>query len=240
MIMGGGGGGFGNYLIFMIPGLLFSLWAQWKVKGTYARFAKVPNAAGVTGAQAARRVLDSNGLQGVPIEAIPGELTDHYDPRTRVLRLSQGVYGVNSIAAIGIAAHEAGHAIQHDKAYAPLKARTAIVPAANISSKFSFLLIFGGLILNVAGLAWAGVALFAVATVFTLVTLPVEFDASSRAKKALIQVGLVDGGVGDRGESKGVAAVLNAAAWTYVAAFATSLLTLLYYVSMISGNGRRR
>src|SRR5690349_9836527 len=126
------------YFVFMIPGLIFMLWAQSKVKGTYQKYSKVRNTANVTGAQAARAVLDANGLQSVAIEQVPGELTDHYDPRTRVLRLSQGVYGVPSIAAIGIAAHEAGHAIQHAQAYAPLKARSAIVPAVNIGSNLGF------------------------------------------------------------------------------------------------------
>jgi Zn-dependent membrane protease YugP len=223
------------YFVFMIPGLAFMLWAQSKVKGNYQKYAKVRNSAGVTGAQAARRVLDSQGLQDVAIEQVRGELSDHYDPRTRVLRLSEGVYSVPSIAAIGIAAHEAGHAIQHAKAYGPLKARTALVPAVGVGSNLGFGVLFLGIILNQPGLAWVGVGLFALATVFALVTLPVEFDATRRAKAALVQVGLVDGGVGGGEESKGVAKVLDAAAWTYIAGFASSLLTLLYYVMMVSG-----
>jgi Zn-dependent membrane protease YugP len=221
------------YIVMMLPAIALTLWAQARVKGTYRKYSQVP--ATVTGAQAARRVLDAEGLQGVAIEAIPGELTDHYDPRDRVLRLSQGVYGVNSISAIGIAAHEAGHAIQHARAYAPLKARTAIVPVVNLGSNLGFGILFLGLILNNQPMAWAGVILFSLTTVFTLVTLPVEFDASRRAKEALVAVGLADGGVRGGDDSKGVAAVLNAAAWTYVAAFVTSLVTLLYYVSLISG-----
>jgi Zn-dependent membrane protease YugP len=216
------------------------LWAQSKVKGNYQKYSKVRNTANVTGAQAARAVLDANGLQGVAIEPIKGELTDHYDPRTRVLRLSQGVYGVPSIAAIGIAAHEAGHAIQHAQGYAPLKARSAIVPAVNIGSNLGFMVLFLGLILQNPAVAWIGVGLFALATVFALITLPVEFDASRRAKAALVQVGLVDGGVGGGQESKGVSDVLDAAAWTYVAGFAASLLTLLYYISLVSGMNSRR
>jgi Zn-dependent membrane protease YugP len=219
-----------RYFLFMIPGLLFMLWAQSKVKGTYAKYSKVRNDRGLTGAQAARAVLDSNGLYNVPVEAVPGELTDHYDPRHRVLRLSQGVYGVPSIAAIGIAAHEAGHAIQHAKAYAPLQVRTAIVPAVNIGTNISWILILIGLFIGQLGLAWLGVGLFALATVFALITLPVEFDASRRAKQSLAQLGLVDGGVGGGAESQGVAKVLNAAAWTYVAATLTSVLILLYYL----------
>ncbi|HYJ12956.1 MAG TPA: zinc metallopeptidase [Thermomicrobiales bacterium] len=221
------------YIILMLPALALSLWAQAKVKGTYKKYSQVPAAA--TGAQAARRMLDAEGLQGVAIEPIAGELTDHYDPRHRVLRLSQGVYGVNSISAMGIAAHEAGHAIQHARAYAPLKVRTTIVPAVNIGSKLGFGILFLGLIMNNEPMAWAGVILFSLTTIFTLVTLPVEFDASRRAKEALVAVGLADGGVRGGQDSEGVAAVLSAAAWTYVAAFVTSLLTLLYYVSMISG-----
>lgn len=226
------------YLLFMLPGIILMLWAQSKVRGNYAKFSKVRNTRGITGAQAARQVLDSNGLYDVAIEAIPGELSDHYDPRKRVLRLSQGVYGVPSIAAIGIAAHEAGHAIQHAKAYAPLKVRTAIVPAVNIGSNFGFIVIFAGLLLQNIGLAWAGVGLFGLSTFFALVTLPVEFDATRRAKAALVSVGIVDGGVSGGEESKGVAKVLDAAAWTYIAGFAASVLTLLYYVMLVTGMRR--
>jgi Zn-dependent membrane protease YugP len=228
------------YFVFMLPGMAFMLWAQRKVRGNYEKYSKVRNNAGVTGAQAARRVLDSQGLQDVTIEQVQGELSDHYDPRTRVLRLSSGVYGIPSIAAIGIAAHEAGHAIQHARAYAPMQWRTALVPAVNIGSNLGFMVIFLGIIIGIAQLAWVGVALFGLATVFALLTLPVEFDATRRAKAALVQVGLVDSGVSGGEESKGVARVLDAAAWTYVAGFASSLLTLLYYVMMISGMGGRR
>ena len=212
------------YFLFMIPGLIFTLWAQSKVKGNYRKYSKVPNSAGVTGAEAARRVLQSEGLGDVAIEAIPGELTDHYDPRTRTLRLSQGVYGKPSVAAIAIAAHEAGHAIQHAKAYAPMQVRSAIVPAVNIGSNLGFFVLFAGFIIGSTGLAWAGVGLFA------LVTLPVEFDATRRAKQALASGGLVN-----VQEGQGVAKVLDAAAWTYIAGFAASLLTLLYYVMAVMG-----
>ena len=218
------------YFVFMLPGLAFMLWAQSKVRGNYAKYSKVRNDQGLTGAQVARHVLDSNGLYNVPVEAVPGELTDHYDPRKRVLRLSQGVYGVPSVAAIGIAAHEAGHAIQHAKAYLPLQARTAIVPVVNIGSNFGFIVLFAGLLLANQDIAWLGVGLFALATVFALLTLPVEFDASRRAKQALAAAGVVN-----VQEGQGVAKVLNAAAWTYIAGFAASLLTLLYYVSLVAG-----
>ncbi|HKG26364.1 MAG TPA: zinc metallopeptidase [Thermomicrobiales bacterium] len=228
-----------TYLLFLLPGLLFSLWAQSKVKGTYHKYGQVRNVAGVTGAQAARQVLNSQGLYDVQIEPIAGELTDHYDPRSRILRLSQGVYGVPSISAIGIAAHEAGHAIQHAKAYAPLKLRTAIVPAVNIGSQLGFILLIIGIFIGSMGLSWVGVGLFALTTVFAFITLPVEFDASRRAKVALAQVGMVDGGVRGGEEAKGVAAVLGAAAWTYIAGFAVSLLQLLYWVSVLTGSSRR-
>jgi Zn-dependent membrane protease YugP len=222
-----------TYFLFMIPGLLFMLWAQNKVRGSYAKYSKVRNMQGITGAQAARMVLDSNGLYNVPVEPIPGELTDHYDPRHRVLRLSQGVYGVPSVAAIGIAAHEAGHAIQHAKAYAPLQVRTAIVPIVNIGSNLAWIVIVLGLVVGSLGLSWVGVGLFALTTIFALITLPVEFDASRRAKAALSAGGYVD-----VQESQGVAKVLDAAAWTYIAGFAASVLQLLYWISLVSGARR--
>ena len=221
------------YFVFMIPGVLFMLWAQNKVKSNYAKFSKVRSESGLTGAQAGRQVLDNAGLYDVPIEAIPGELTDHYDPRKRVLRLSKGVYGVPSVAAIGIAAHEAGHAIQHAKSYAPLQARTAIVPVVNIGSNFGYIVLIAGILLSITELAWVGVGLFALSTIFALITLPVEFDASRRAKEALRNMGLVD-----LQEGKGVAKVLDAAAWTYIAGFAASLLSLLYYIMLVSGMRR--
>lgn len=226
------------YFIFFIPGMLLMLWAQSKVKGNYNKYSKVPNMAGMTGAQAARRILDANGLQDVPVEAVRGELSDHYDPRKRVLRLSQGVYGAPSIAAVGIAAHEAGHAIQHQQAYGPLVARTNIVPVVNIGSNLGFIVLLAGLFMQVTGLAWAGVALFSLSTLFALITLPVEFDASKRAKVALVQAGIVDNGVQGGQEIKGVDNVLDAAAWTYIAGFAASLLTLLYYVMLVTGMRR--
>jgi Zn-dependent membrane protease YugP len=223
------------YFVFMIPGIALMLWAQAKVKGSYRKYSQVPNSARMTGAQAARRVLDSQGLYDVPVEHVPGELSDHYDPRKRVLRLSDGVYGTPSIAAIAIAAHEAGHAIQHAKGYAPLKARTAIVPLASVGSNIGYIVLILGLIAQNFELGIIGLLLFAMATVFALVTLPVEFDASARARQALVQIGLVDGGVAGGQEAKGVATMLSSAAWTYVAGFAASLLTLLYYVMAIMG-----
>jgi Zn-dependent membrane protease YugP len=226
------------YLLFMIPGIILSFWAQGKVRGSFQKYSQVANSAGLTGQQAARRVLDNAGLYNVPIEATKGALSDHYDPRKRALFLSEPVYGQRSISAIAVAAHEAGHAIQHANAYAPLKVRTAIVPAVNIGSTLGFLVLFAGIILGLTNLAWVGVALFATATVFALITLPVEFDASKRAKAALVTTGIADGGVAGGQESKGIDNVLDAAAWTYIAGFIASLLSLLYWVMYISGQNR--
>ena len=227
------------YFVFMLPGIALMLWAQSKVKGNYRKYSQVRNSYGITGAEAARRVLQANGVDDVEITRTPGELSDHYDPRKKVLALSEGVYGVPSIAAVAIAAHEAGHAIQHARAYGPLQLRTRIVPVVSIGSNFGFVVLFIGLIANSLELAWAGVGLFALSTLFALITLPVEFDASKRAKQALVQVGLVDGGVAGGAESQGVSRVLDAAAWTYIAGFAASVLTLAYYVMTVMGMSRR-
>src|SRR5688500_14533919 len=205
------------YFVFLAPGLILMLWAQSRVRGSFGKYSKVRNHLGMTGAQAARQVLDANGLYNVAVEAVPGELSDHYDPRKRVLRLSQPVYGVPSVAAIAVAAHEAGHAIQHAKAYAPLQVRTAIVPVVNIGSNLGFIVLFAGILLASQSVAWLGVILFALSTVFAFITLPVEFDASKRAKHALLQLGVIDGGVAGGEEAKGVERVLGAAAWTYIA-----------------------
>ncbi len=226
------------YFVFMIPGLLFMLWAQNRVRGSFKTYSQVRNAVNMTGAQVARRILDANGLQDVVVESTKGDLTDHYDPRDRTLRLSQQVYGTPSIAAMGIAAHESGHAIQHARAYAPLQFRTAIVPVVNIGSNLGIFVLIAGIVLNFAGLAWIGVGLFALATIFALLTLPVEFDASRRAKESLLNLGMTDGGLRGGEEGTGVAKVLDAAAWTYVAGFAASLLSLLYYVSLVGGMSR--
>ena len=159
------------YFILLAPGLLLMLWAQSRVKSAYRKWGQVRNMRGMTGAQAARMVLDNNGLQDVPIEAVPGDLTDHYDPRKRILRLSQGVYGVPSVAAVAVAAHEAGHAIQHARGYAPLQLRTSIVPVVNIGSNLGFFVLIAGLMVQSVGLAWVGVGLFGLSTIFALVTL---------------------------------------------------------------------
>jgi Zn-dependent membrane protease YugP len=222
------------YLLFMLPGLVLAMWAQAKTRGAYEKYSEVRNMQNVPGWQVARAILDSNGLQNVQIEEIPGELSDHYDPRTKVLRLSPGVARVPSVAAMGIAAHEVGHAIQDAAGYAPMRARAGLVPLAQFGSQIGFYVILGGLLLNVTGLAWVGVILFGFGVLFALVTLPVEFDASNRAMAALQSTGLVT-----VEEYNGARTVLNAAAWTYVAGFVSSLLTLLYFVLRVGGMSSR-
>ena len=236
-----------NYIIFvMLPALVLTLLAQWWVKSAFQRASQIPNMQRVTGAQAARQILDSAGLSNIPIEptqpmstrmragATPS-LDDHYDPSAKVLRLSPAVYGTASVAALGVAAHEAGHAIQDAKGYAPMQWRSALVPAANIGSNFGIWLVILGLILQITGLAWLGVGAFALGTLFALLTLPVELDASARAMQMLTTTGLVDRT--EYGEAK---SVLRAAAFTYVAGLAVSVLNLLYYVSLVSGMGSSR
>lgn len=217
------------YFAFILPGFLLSIWAQSKVKGNFQKYSTVRNSAGLTGAQTSRLILDDEGLNSIPIEQVQGALSDHYDPRNKVLRLSQPVYGVDSVSAMAVAAHEAGHAIQQKVGYGPLKFRSTIVPLANLGSKLGFLLLFLGIIIGISGLYWLGVGLFALSTLFTLVTLPVEFDASRRAKGELSKLGLTD-----RTDAEAVDKVLDAAAWTYVAAFLTSTLSLLYYARLAS------
>ncbi|MBX7259086.1 MAG: zinc metallopeptidase [Candidatus Hydrogenedentes bacterium] len=219
--------------LLIIPGLILSIWAQWKVKSTYATYSQVGTRSGLTGADVARLILrDSNiGLAANPaaargtvvgLEAIPGELTDHYDPRDRTLRLSDAVYHGQSVAALGIAAHEVGHAIQHANAYSALMWRNAIYPISSISSTLSWPLLLGGLFLGIGPLLTLGILLFSFAVVFTLITLPVEFNASSRALKALAH-----GGYLTDDELHGARKVLSAAAWTYVAAAAVAILELV-------------
>lgn len=225
-------------LLWIAPALLLGLWAQWRVRSTYARASEVP--ARLSGAAAARHILDAAGLQHVAIEPIAGQLTDHYDPRDKVLRLSQGVFGSNSAAAVGIAAHEAGHALQDAHRYAPLVVRNLAVPAASIGSGLGMLLLMAGIFMVSAQMVplgiwvvWTGIIGFGCVAAFQLVNLPVEFDASNRAKQLLVSHGIV----GNQ-EMVYVNSVLNAAAWTYVAATLQSVLTLLYYVSMFTGNNR--
>jgi Zn-dependent membrane protease YugP len=229
--------GYMNYLLWIAPALLLAFWAQWKVRGTYAAAAEVPSR--LSGAAAARHILDSAGLQNVTIEPIAGQLTDHYDPSAKVLRLSEGVFNHRSAAAVGIAAHEAGHALQDAHRYAPLVIRNFAVPAANFGSGIGMLLLMIGIGMVSYGVAagtpliWLGILGFGCVAAFQLINLPVEFDASNRAKQLLVSHGIV----GNQ-EMVYVNSVLNAAAWTYVAATLQSVLTVLYYVMHFTGGGR--
>ncbi len=222
------------YLVLVGPTILFALWAQLKVKSAFAQYSRVASSSGLSGAEAANYMLRANGLGAVRVERVEGFLSDHYDPREKVLRLSPNVYQGNSVASLGVACHEAGHALQDARGYAPLKLRNMAVPTASIGSWLAWPLIFIGLLLRSFDLALVGVVLFAVVVVFQLITLPVEFDASSRAKKALLQLNMVNPGP----ESKGVSAVLNAAAMTYLAATVTAVAQLLYFLLIIMGSRR--
>lgn len=220
-----------DYWWFAIPGLVLGLYAQFKLRSTYNKYLQVGNAAGLSGAQAAREILDNAGLYQVPVEEVGGQLTDHYDPGKRALFLSSDNYHGTSLAAVGVAAHEAGHALQHKDAYAPLNLRMAMVPITQFASyAWQGILLVGllmGMFHKFLGIA---IAIFVVLTAFQLITLPVEFNASSRAKELLFRLGLVRGD-----ERAGVSKVLNAAALTYVAAMVSSVLTLLQLV-MLSRN----
>jgi Zn-dependent membrane protease YugP len=217
------------YFLFLAPAILLGLWAQMRVKSTFAEAERVP--ARLSGAAAARHVLDAAGLSHVGIEQTDGFLSDHYDPRHKVLRLSPQVYQGASMAAVGVAAHEAGHAMQDARNYAPLAIRNAAVPAANFGSGISWVLIMLGMFLSYK-LVWLGIAAFGCVVFFQLVNLPVEFDASSRAKEQLAYLGIVGWP-----EQKYVSKVLNAAAWTYVAATLQAILTLLYFIVRFGGIG---
>lgn len=219
-----------TYLI-LLPAILFALWAQSRVKSTYATYSK--EFAGLTGEEAARMVLEMNGVTGVTIEPVAGELTDHFDPKTNTIRLSQGVYDVTSVAAVGVAAHEAGHAVQYAVGYSPIKIRTAIIPVTQIGSYLSWPLLLIGLLMGSETLAMAGILLFCAVVVFQLVTLPVEFNASNRALEALGASGYLQ-----EAQLKGAGKVLRAAAMTYVAALAQAVAQLLRLLMI--ANRRRR
>lgn len=224
------------YYLIMIPALLFGFWAQMRVKYAFNKYSKVRSGTGTTGAAAARRILNANGLGHVAVERVNGFLSDHYDPRSKTLRLSPDVFDGASLASVGVAAHEAGHAVQDQARYAPLQLRSAMVPAVQFGSWLGPIIIFVGfLLMNAVGtsLAWIGVAVLAVTTLFTIVTLPVEFDASSRAKKLLVSEGILT-----PQEVQGVDKVLDAAALTYVAAAVSAILSLLYYVFILLGRSR--
>jgi len=218
-------------LLFLIPPFLLSLYAQYKVKSSFSQMSKIPTS--LSGAQAARRMLDSSGLHSVGIERVAGHLSDHYDPSAKVLRLSQDVYDGRSMAALGVACHEAGHAFQDAQQYAPLVIRNLAVPAANFGSSVSGFLLMVGVMMSIKPLLWLGILLFSLVVFFQLVNLPVEFDASARAKKQLIGLGMIS----DQ-DSPYVSKVLNAAALTYVAATLQSVMTLVYYI-MMALSGRR-
>lgn len=219
------------FYLFISPALLLMAWAQWRVKSSYGRAMQIP--APLSGAAAARYILDQAGLQDVPVEPTQGELSDHYDPRDRTVHLSAEVYHSRSMAAVGIAAHEVGHAIQHATGYLPLVMRNIAVPAARFGPMLFIVLVLLGALLGSAKLILAGLIAYGGILVFQLINLPVEFDASNRAKRVLSELNIVD--------AEGAVAVrdvLNAAGWTYVAATLQAFLTLLYYVSMFSGNSR--
>ena len=225
------------YFWFIAPAVLLAMWAQFRMHSTYARAQQLP--APLSGAAAARHILDSAGLTDVQVEEIPGQLSDHYDPRAKVLRLSPAVYESRTLAAVGIAAHESGHAIQDAHGYAPLMVRNAAVPAASIGTYVSIPLIIVGALLSVrvpfgAMLVWLGIGLFGAVVAFQVINLPVEFNASARAKRQLVGLGIVN----DE-ELTYVSRVLNAAALTYVAATLQAILTLLYYVMRFTGGSNR-
>lgn len=222
------------YWIVLIPVLILSVYAQIKVSSTFNRYGKVANRRRITGAQAAYEVLRSNGVTGVDIRPCSGSLTDHYDPRSNTIYLSQPVYNAATVSAVGVAAHEAGHAVQYAQAYGPIQVRSAIIPVTQFGSKFAFVALMLGMVLYSQPLFAAGIVLFGLTTLFQLVTLPVEFDASARALGTIDGTGLLDGE-----ERRGAKKVLTAAALTYVAALLMSLLQLLRYVLIFTGRNDR-
>ena len=225
-----------NYWVYMLPAFALVLFAQFYVNSTYRKWSQVGTRSRMTGAQAAQRLINTGRLYDVSVEAVSGRMTDHYDPRQKVLRLSQGVYQTASVASVAIAAHELGHAIQDNVGYFPLKIRSALIPVVNIGSTLGWIFIIIGLFLQWTQLAWLGVFVFSAGALFSLATLPVELNASARAKELLVQSGIIVG----KEEQAGVNKVLNAAAFTYVAALLTSIMQLLYFTSLVGGMGGRR
>jgi Zn-dependent membrane protease YugP len=224
----------GLYWLFLIPGLLLGVWAQIKLHHAYGKYSQVPVDSGMTGAEAAREILDRAGLNDVPVEEIPGHLSDHYDPTKRALFLSSENFHGQSVAAVGVAAHESGHALQHRAAYGLFNVRMAMAPVTQFASMAYMGILFVGWFMHLLPIAlWIIIATFSVITLFQLVTLPVEYDASRRAKEQLFRLGLVH-----EHERAGVSKVLDAAALTYVAALVSSILTLLYYITL-ARDGRR-
>lgn len=226
-----------RYLMFMLPAMFLMMAVQMYVRSAYNKWSRVPARSRFTGAQAAERLIQSGGLYDVTVEGVRGQMTDHYDPRSKVLRLSEGVYGSPSVAALAIAAHELGHAMQDKDGYFPLRLRGAMVPLVNIGSMLGWILIIVGVVIQATGIAWLGVLVFSAGALFALATLPVELNASARAKQLLADSGLIQG----EDEMGGVKKVLNAAALTYVAGLITAVMQLLYFVTMVMGmSGRRR
>lgn len=226
--------GYGGYLLWMLPLIVLSAIASGAVHANYKKYSQVMTRKGITGAQVAEQILHSNGIYDVQVKPVSGNLSDHYHPTQKYVGLSDGVYNSNSVAALGIAAHEAGHAVQYNVGYGPIRFRTALLPVANFASRFSWILIFIGLLLSDM-VALGGVILFGVVVVFQLVTLPVEFNASRRAVAVL-----ESGGFLDEGELSGAKKVLRAAAMTYVVALLTSLWQIFRYILLIFGGRRRR
>ena len=227
-----------TYIIFVLPAVILSLWASWNVKRTFRKYSEQMNSRGITGAQAARQVLDANHLQNVPIQRVGVELSDHFDPRSNAIFLSDSVYGSTSTAAVGVACHEVGHAIQHAENYLPIQIRQAILPAAGFGEKLSIPLLIAGLFLSSYSqkflyLAYAGILLYGMCVLFQVVTLPTEFDASKRALVSIERMGLLEGE-----ELIGAKKVLRAAALTYVAGLATTMMQLLRFIVMV--NNRKR
>ena len=225
-----------TYLLFMLPGFLLVMIAQWRVSGAYRKWGQIRNSLNLTGSEAAQRLLSYGGMSNVRLESVPGKLTDHFDPRSNTLRLSAAVAQTPSVAAMAVAAHEIGHALQERDDYFPLRFRSALVPMANVGSNLGWILILLGIVLGLYNIAWLGVLAFSIGALFALATLPVEFNASSRARKLLAETGMVTSSE----QMSGVNAVLDAAAMTYVAALATAILQVLYWVSLLGGFGRRR
>ena len=224
------------YLIFMIPAIALMGFASWYVRHAYNKWSQVRASSGLTGHQAAQRLISTGNLYGVQVQGTAGQLSDHYDPRNKTLFLSQGVANSPSVAAVAISAHELGHALQDAEEYFPMKIRSMLVPAVNIGSNLGWILIMIGLVLRMTNLAWIGVAVFSAGALFALATLPVEFNASARAKQLLYQTGIIQ----TEEEQRGVNQVLNAAALTYVAGLITAVMQLLYYVFLVGGMGGRR
>lgn len=223
------------YLLFILPGLALSLWASFRTKSAFNKYSKIRSARGMTGAQAAKLLLDGAGIHDVGIKVSHGLLSDHYNPVNKTLNLSEEVYGSTSVAAIGVACHEAGHAIQHAVHYKPMWLRSALVPTANIGSSIGYFVMLMGLMFASTNMVLAGAVLFSMVLLFQVVTLPVEFDASNRAKRLVLEQGIVTSQ-----ERQGIDKVLNAAALTYIAAAVSTLLTLLYFLMRAGLLGGRR